>query len=114
MQQQGESGSTLAIPKILPFLAESIIDLGGMKTEGIFRQAGDPDSIGEMKARLDRGEYHLVSELRDLNFEPFVLKMNRFSRRKGLPIRMFLHHCLNCGYENWMNQSFRKNYTMKD
>ena len=64
MQQQGESGSTLAIPKILPFLAESIIDLGGMKTESIFRQAGDPDSIGEMKARLDRGEYHLVSELR--------------------------------------------------
>ena len=61
MSQQMEAGSELPIPRILPFLAESIIALCGTRTEGIFRLPGDFDSIGEMKARLDRGEYHLVS-----------------------------------------------------
>ena len=60
MTQQRETGAELAIPHILPFLAESIISLGGTRAEGIFRTTGDLDSIGEMKARLDRGEYHLV------------------------------------------------------
>ena len=60
MTQQRETGAELAIPHILPFLAESIISLGGTRAEGIFRTTGDLDSIGEMKARIDRGEYHLV------------------------------------------------------
>lgn len=63
MQHQAEDGNTLPIPKILPFLAESILLLDGVRTEGIFRVPGDVDSIGEMKARLDRGEYHLVSQM---------------------------------------------------
>jgi len=62
MSQQMEAGLELSIPRILPFLAESIIALSGARTEGIFRLPGDFDSIGEMKARLDRGEYHLVSQ----------------------------------------------------
>jgi hypothetical protein len=61
MSQQMEAGLELPVPRILPFLAESIIALCGTRTEGIFRLPGDFDSIGEMKARLDRGEYHLVS-----------------------------------------------------
>lgn len=61
MQQQAEDGNDAPVPKILPFLAESILKLDGFRTEGIFRVPGDADSIGEMKARLDRGEYHLVS-----------------------------------------------------
>jgi hypothetical protein len=61
MTQQRETGSSLPIPRILSFLAESIIALGGTRSEGIFRTTGDLDSIGEIRSRLDRGEYHLVS-----------------------------------------------------
>ncbi|KAG1812552.1 uncharacterized protein BJ212DRAFT_1569642 [Suillus subaureus] len=49
------------IPIILPFLADGILALGGMKAEGIFRVAGDSDSVSELKLRIDRGYYTLDS-----------------------------------------------------
>ncbi|KAG1742117.1 hypothetical protein EDB19DRAFT_1702102 [Suillus lakei] len=49
------------IPIILPFLADGILALGGMKAEGIFRVPGDSDSVSELKLRIDRGYYTLDS-----------------------------------------------------
>ncbi|KAG6898150.1 hypothetical protein C0992_004866 [Termitomyces sp. T32_za158] len=45
------------VPIILPFLADGILALGGLKTEGIFRIPGDADSVSELKLRIDRGYY---------------------------------------------------------
>lgn len=47
------------IPIILPFLADGILALGGMKAEGIFRVPGDNDSVSRLKLRIDRGYYTL-------------------------------------------------------
>jgi hypothetical protein len=49
------------IPYILSFLAEGILVLGGLTTEGIFRVPGDGDCVSEIKGWLDRGQYRLVS-----------------------------------------------------
>ncbi|KAF5385859.1 hypothetical protein D9615_002353 [Tricholomella constricta] len=45
------------VPIILPFLADGILALGGLKAEGIFRVPGDADSVSELKLRIDRGYY---------------------------------------------------------
>ncbi|KIY50379.1 hypothetical protein FISHEDRAFT_39699 [Fistulina hepatica ATCC 64428] len=47
------------VPIILPFLADGILALGGTKSEGIFRVAGDSDLVSELKLRIDRGYYTL-------------------------------------------------------
>jgi len=35
----------LKIPKVLPFLADAILSLGGCKTEGLFRVPGDGERV---------------------------------------------------------------------
>ncbi|KAG5646828.1 hypothetical protein DXG03_002205 [Asterophora parasitica] len=45
------------VPIILPFLADGILALGGLKAEGIFRVPGDADSVSDLKLRIDRGYY---------------------------------------------------------
>ncbi|EJD03412.1 uncharacterized protein FOMMEDRAFT_168366 [Fomitiporia mediterranea MF3/22] len=49
----------LQVPIILPFLADGILALGGMKSEGIFRIPGDGDCVSELKIRIERGYYNL-------------------------------------------------------
>lgn len=61
MRLQERNYSHEKIPIILPFLADGILALGGMKAEGIFRVAGDSDSVSELKLRIDRGYYTLDS-----------------------------------------------------
>ncbi|KAF9564759.1 hypothetical protein CPC08DRAFT_228969 [Agrocybe pediades] len=47
------------VPIVLPFLADGILALGGLKAEGIFRVPGDNDSVSSLKLRIDRGYYTL-------------------------------------------------------
>ncbi|PVG01234.1 hypothetical protein CPB86DRAFT_773358 [Serendipita vermifera] len=47
------------IPIILPFLADGILALGGMKAEGIFRVPGENDVVSDLRLRIDRGFYNL-------------------------------------------------------
>lgn len=47
------------IPIILPFLANGILALGGMKAEGIFRVPGESDVVADLRLRIDRGFYNL-------------------------------------------------------
>lgn len=49
----------LKVPIVLPFLADGILALGGMQSEGIFRVQGDAEVMAEMKSRIDRGFYSL-------------------------------------------------------
>ncbi|KAK8850469.1 hypothetical protein IAR55_004387 [Kwoniella newhampshirensis] len=59
MSLQKRSYPSLMIPVILPFLADGILALGGLQSEGIFRVPGDGDSVSELKSRMDRGHYQL-------------------------------------------------------
>ena len=60
MKLQARSYPALKIPVILPFLADGILALGGLQSEGIFRVPGDGDLVSELKALIDRGHYQLV------------------------------------------------------
>lgn len=62
------------VPIILPFLADSIIALGGTKREGIFRVPGDADTVSEMKVRIDKGHYNLTG-IDDPHIPASLLKM---------------------------------------
>jgi hypothetical protein len=66
MNLQQRSYPLLPIPVILPFLADGILALGGTQSEGIFRIPGDNESVSELKSRMDRGHYQLVSFCRPL------------------------------------------------
>ncbi|WVQ85889.1 hypothetical protein IAT38_008057 [Cryptococcus sp. DSM 104549] len=59
MELQRKSYPQLQVPVILPFLADGILALGGLHSEGIFRVPGDGDSVAELKSRMDRGHYQL-------------------------------------------------------
>lgn len=61
MDLQKTSYPQLKVPVILPFLADGILALGGTRSEGIFRVPGDGDCVAELKSRMDRGHYRLVS-----------------------------------------------------
>lgn len=47
MEQQA-STSDMDIPKIVPFLANMVLDLNGLSSEGIFRVPGDADDVTEL------------------------------------------------------------------
>ncbi len=62
------------VPIILPFLADSIIALGGTKREGIFRVPGDGDTVSETKVRIDKGHYNM-QDVDDPHVPASLLKM---------------------------------------
>lgn len=45
MIHQEQNFPGLPIPRVLPFLTEAIISLGGCNTEGIFRVPGDGERV---------------------------------------------------------------------
>ncbi|KAJ3151898.1 hypothetical protein HK101_001854 [Irineochytrium annulatum] len=67
--QPGEEG----VPRILPFLADSILKLNGCRTEGIFRVPGDADSVTELRCRIEKGNYDM-SNIQDPNAPASLLK----------------------------------------
>lgn len=80
MSLQERSYPDLKVPIVLPFLADGILALGGMSAEGIFRVPGDNDSIFELKSRIDRGHYQLVSRWSELttlgSHDAYALNLN--------------------------------------
>jgi hypothetical protein len=62
MDLQEQSYPSSRIPIVLTFLTNGILALGGLASEGIFRVPGDGDCVAELKSRIDRGHYRLVSD----------------------------------------------------
>ncbi|KAF9414141.1 hypothetical protein BGZ94_000509 [Podila epigama] len=47
------------VPRLMVFLKESVIKLGGLRTEGIFRISGDLGAVAELRARIELGNYDI-------------------------------------------------------
>ncbi|KAG0203633.1 hypothetical protein BGX33_009014 [Mortierella sp. NVP41] len=47
------------VPRLMVFLKESVIELGGLKMEGIFRISGDLGAVAELRARIELGNYDI-------------------------------------------------------
>ncbi|KFH68579.1 hypothetical protein MVEG_05389 [Podila verticillata NRRL 6337] len=47
------------VPRLMVFLKESVINLGGLHTEGIFRISGDLGAVAELRARIELGNYDI-------------------------------------------------------
>ncbi|KAF9351835.1 hypothetical protein BGX26_010220 [Mortierella sp. AD094] len=47
------------VPRLMVFLKESVVNLGGLKTEGIFRISGDLGAVAELRARIELGNYDI-------------------------------------------------------
>ncbi|KAG8936973.1 hypothetical protein FRC03_000245 [Tulasnella sp. 419] len=77
------------VPIILPFLADSIIALGGTKREGIFRIPGDGDAVSDLKVRIDKGHYNLQG-IDDPHVPASLLKLwLRELQEPLIPTRMY-------------------------
>ncbi|KAG0055632.1 hypothetical protein BGZ83_007932 [Gryganskiella cystojenkinii] len=62
MSRQMAAGGEWAawrVPRLMVFLKESVVQLGGLKTEGIFRISGDLGSVAELRARIELGNYDI-------------------------------------------------------
>ncbi|KAK3825774.1 MAG: hypothetical protein J3Q66DRAFT_277593 [Benniella sp.] len=62
MERQMAAGgewATWRVPRLLVFLKESVDNLGGHSTEGIFRISGDLGAVAELRARIELGNYDL-------------------------------------------------------
>lgn len=108
MDLQSRSYPDLKIPVILPFLADGILALGGLASEGIFRVPGDADSVSELKSRMDRGHYQLV---RFCLFPPSRRDLIR--GRKGSTILTSPLPFSNSGFGNSNNHLYPHTPTMR-
>lgn len=81
------------LPKVLSFLAEAVLRLGGHGCEGIFRIPGDLDGVMNLKMRIEDGEYSLEG-LRDPAIPASLLKM--WVRELAEPVipNSFYERCL--------------------
>lgn len=55
------------VPRILSFLTKAVFDLGGCKTEGIFRVPGDSDEVTRLRLMLENGEWTLKGKGRPVD-----------------------------------------------
>ncbi|KAF8332598.1 uncharacterized protein EI90DRAFT_3280525 [Cantharellus anzutake] len=83
------------VPIILPFLADGIIALGGLATEGTWRISGDADSVSELKVRIDKGHYNLEG-INDCHVPASLLKLWLRELQDPLIPEEMYNECLEC------------------
>ncbi|KAI9142002.1 hypothetical protein BKA69DRAFT_1070956 [Paraphysoderma sedebokerense] len=60
MENQQKEFPHIPVPRILPFLANAVLNLNGCQSEGIFRVPGDADGVGELKLRIEKNRYDMT------------------------------------------------------
>lgn len=94
-QLQQRTYPNAKIPIILPFLADGILALGGMKAEGIFRVPGENDVVSDLRLRIDRGFYNL-DNIDDPHVPASLLKLwLRELQDPLIPDEMY-NDCISC------------------
>ncbi|KAK9767399.1 hypothetical protein K7432_002844 [Basidiobolus ranarum] len=73
MQLQAQTYPDLKIPRILLFLAESVLKLDGQKSEGIFRLSGDPEAATSLRLKIEKNQYD-IQGIADPNVPSSLLK----------------------------------------
>ncbi|CDH60032.1 rho gtpase activation protein [Lichtheimia corymbifera JMRC:FSU:9682] len=63
----------LKIPKIVPFLADAVLKMNGLQSEGIFRVPGDAEEVTDLRVRIENGNYD-SSGITDPNVPASLLK----------------------------------------
>ncbi|KAG8848131.1 hypothetical protein FRB91_011175 [Serendipita sp. 411] len=95
MQLQQRTYPNAKIPIILPFLADGILALGGMKSEGIFRVPGENEIVSDLRLRIDRGFYNL-DNIEDPHVPASLLKLwLRELQDPLIPDEMY-NDCISC------------------
>ena len=61
-------------PRVLIFLSEAVLSLGGCTTEGIFRVPGDSEAVTALRLRIEQGDYTLPENVRDPAIPGSLLK----------------------------------------
>lgn len=86
------------IPIILPFLADGILALGGMKAEGIFRVPGEGDTVADLRLRIDRGFYNLEN-IEDPHVPASLFKLWLRELQDPLIPDELYNECISCAEE---------------
>jgi len=62
------------LPRIVPFLIDTIKSLNGFHSEGLFRVPGDAEMITDLRVRLEKGQYN-ADGVTDPNVPASLLKL---------------------------------------
>lgn len=60
-ESQSEAHGDVPIPLVVMLLCNSLLSLGALRTEGVFRISADSDALAELKASVDEGALHVDS-----------------------------------------------------
>ncbi|KAI9285037.1 Rho GTPase activation protein, partial [Umbelopsis sp. AD052] len=101
MEQQA-STTDLDIPKIVPFLANMVLELNGLTSEGIFRVPGDADDVTELRIRIENGRYESAG-ITDPNVPASLLKYWLRDLAKPLILTEYYESCIK--YSEDINQA---------
>ncbi|KAI9012756.1 hypothetical protein BC832DRAFT_547929 [Gaertneriomyces semiglobifer] len=83
MEHEREREPSATLPRVLVFLADSVLRLHGTQTEGIFRVPGDAEDVMRLRMRVEKEEY-VLDGITDPNVPSSLLKL--FLRELASPL----------------------------
>ncbi|KAI9493892.1 hypothetical protein BDB00DRAFT_821151 [Zychaea mexicana] len=89
----GDDG--LKIPKIVPFLADAVLQMKGQQSEGIFRVPGDAEEVTDLRIRIENGKYDATG-ITDPNVPASLLKYWLRDLEEPLITSEYYDRCIRC------------------
>jgi len=74
MKNQAEKYGEMETPLIVPTLIKAVRDMGGIKTEGIFRLSASKDHVATLRTQLESGDFSIKTEGLDVHVASCLLK----------------------------------------
>ncbi|KAI7862382.1 hypothetical protein BDF14DRAFT_1856420 [Spinellus fusiger] len=91
--QRQDPQCSLQLPQIVPFLAESVNEMNGKHSEGIFRVSGDADAVTDLRIRIENGHYD-TSNITDPNVPASLIKLWLRELSSPLILPEFYNACI--------------------
>ncbi|KAI9266631.1 hypothetical protein BDA99DRAFT_480334 [Phascolomyces articulosus] len=88
-------GDGLKIPKIVPFLADAVLQMKGQQSEGIFRVPGDAEEVTDLRIRIENGNYDATG-ITDPNVPASLLKYWLRDLEEPLITSEHYDRCIRC------------------
>jgi len=86
----------MRLPRVLPFLANAVLDLNGCQSEGIFRVPGDSDGVAELRLRIEKNRYDITG-IQDVDVPASLLKFWMRDLADPLIPAEFYQRCIEAG-----------------